>query len=169
MRSVVVGCGRLRLAVVGGSWLRLVVVGRGRLWSCAVGCGWLWSVVVGCSWARLAVVDCGLYGNCRTAFFASCWVGGCCATLKTLKSLRTLRTLSPHKKQKKSEDYFHNLPIFSDSDRIQTCNRLIRSQVLYSVELRSRIASANVGQISDTCKYFAKTNRPPPDFLWHLG
>ncbi len=59
-------------------------------------------------------------------------------------------------KQKKSEDYFHNLPIFSDSDRIQTCNRLIRSQVLYSVELRSRIASANVGQISDTCKYFAK-------------
>ena len=34
----------------------------------------------------------------------------------------------------------------SDSDRIQTCNRLIRSQVLYSVELRSHllIASANI-------------------------
>ena len=37
-------------------------------------------------------------------------------------------------------------PLFSDSDRIQTCNRLIRSQVLYSVELRSHllIASANI-------------------------
>ena len=29
--------------------------------------------------------------------------------------------------------------IFSDSDRIQTCNLLIRSQMLYSVELRSRL------------------------------
>ncbi len=28
----------------------------------------------------------------------------------------------------------------SDSDRIQTCNLLIRSQMLYSVELRSRFA-----------------------------
>ena len=27
--------------------------------------------------------------------------------------------------------------LYCDSDRIQTCNRLIRSQVLYSVELRS--------------------------------
>ena len=27
---------------------------------------------------------------------------------------------------------------FCDSDRIQTCNLLIRSQMLYSVELRSR-------------------------------
>ena len=34
---------------------------------------------------------------------------------------------------------FHNLAIFvGDSYRIQTCNLLIRSQVLYSVELRSR-------------------------------
>ena len=35
---------------------------------------------------------------------------------------------------------------FSDSARIQTWNRLIRSQVLYSVELRSHllIASANM-------------------------
>ena len=40
----------------------------------------------------------------------------------------------------------------SDSDRIQTCNRLIRSQVLYSVELRSRIASANIRRIYDSCK-----------------
>ena len=28
---------------------------------------------------------------------------------------------------------------FGDSDRIQTCNLLIRSQMLYSVELRSRM------------------------------
>ena len=28
---------------------------------------------------------------------------------------------------------------FGDSDRIQTCNLLIRSQMLYSVELRSRV------------------------------
>ena len=37
--------------------------------------------------------------------------------------------------------------IFCDSDRIQTCNLLIRSQMLYSVELRSRyfsFASAKV-------------------------
>ena len=36
---------------------------------------------------------------------------------------------------------------FCDSDRIQTCNLLIRSQMLYSVELRSRyfsFASAKV-------------------------
>lgn len=33
---------------------------------------------------------------------------------------------------------------FRDSDRIQTCNRLIRSQVLYSVELRSHISRLRV-------------------------
>ena len=44
---------------------------------------------------------------------------------------------------------------FSDSDRIQTCNRLIRSQVLYSVELRSHclIASANVRRKFFLCKF----------------
>ena len=31
-----------------------------------------------------------------------------------------------------------DLKTFCDSDRIQTCNLLIRSQMLYSVELRSR-------------------------------
>lgn len=37
--------------------------------------------------------------------------------------------------------------LISDRDRIQTCNRLIRSQLLYSVELRGHcflIASAKV-------------------------
>ena len=33
---------------------------------------------------------------------------------------------------------------FCDRDRIQTCNRLIRSQLLYSVELRGRFVSAKV-------------------------
>ncbi len=48
---------------------------------------------------------------------------------------------------KKSGHLIGNRFTFSDSDRIQTCNRLIRSQVLYSVELRSHllIASANIG------------------------
>ena len=33
-------------------------------------------------------------------------------------------------------------PLFlCDSDRIQTCNLLIRSQMLYSVELRSHVLS----------------------------
>ena len=41
-----------------------------------------------------------------------------------------------------------------NSARIQTWNRLIRSQVLYSVELRSRIASANIGAFFEPCKYF---------------
>ncbi len=41
-----------------------------------------------------------------------------------------------------------------DSARIQTWNRLIRSQVLYSVELRSRIASANIEAFFDMTKYF---------------
>ncbi len=34
--------------------------------------------------------------------------------------------------------------ILSDSDRIQTCNLLIRSQMLYSVELRSHISELRV-------------------------
>ena len=36
--------------------------------------------------------------------------------------------------------------LFSDSARIQTWNRLIRSQVLYSVELRSHLSECE-------CKY----------------
>ena len=50
---------------------------------------------------------------------------------------------------------FGNRFIFSDSDRIQTCNRLIRSQVLYSVELRSHflIASANIERFFLLCKF----------------
>ena len=31
-----------------------------------------------------------------------------------------------------------NILFFCDRDRIQTCNRLIRSQLLYSVELRGQ-------------------------------
>ena len=59
---------------------------------------------------------------------------------------------------KKSGHLIGNRFTFSDSDRIQTCNRLIRSQVLYSVELRSHllIASANIGYFFVLCKYFVK-------------
>ena len=37
---------------------------------------------------------------------------------------------------KKAPSYWQVL--FRDRDRIQTCNRLIRSQLLYSVELRGQ-------------------------------
>jgi hypothetical protein len=44
----------------------------------------------------------------------------------------------------------------SDRDRIQTCNRLIRSQLLYSVELRGLffflISAANVAGFFQSCK-----------------
>ena len=42
---------------------------------------------------------------------------------------------------------------FCDSDRIQTCNLLIRSQMLYSVELRSqtfKILLAKVREVTPT-------------------
>ena len=60
-------------------------------------------------------------------------------------------------RHKKSNLYLYKLLFTSDSDRIQTCNLLIRSQVLYSVKLRSHslIASANVGYFSGLCKFFA--------------
>ena len=45
-------------------------------------------------------------------------------------------------KQKRKSLIFNDLRSkSSDSDRIQTCNLLIRSQMLYSVELRSRYAA----------------------------
>ena len=49
-------------------------------------------------------------------------------------------------------------PVLSDSGGIQTHNLLIRSQMLYSVELRnlrSFIAGAKVRTFSETTKYFA--------------
>ena len=50
---------------------------------------------------------------------------------------------------------FLNYPLFSDSYRIQTCNLLIRSQMLYSVELRNHlIASAKVRIIFKSAKSF---------------
>lgn len=44
-----------------------------------------------------------------------------------------------------------------DSDRTQTCNLLIRSQMLYSIKLRSRFAIANIdifGRIAKKIKCF---------------
>ncbi len=40
---------------------------------------------------------------------------------------------------------------YSDSDRIQTCNLLIRSQMLYSVELRSRVQFPAISLFADLC------------------
>ena len=36
------------------------------------------------------------------------------------------------------KDILLKMSFFCDRDRIQTCNRLIRSQLLYSVELRGQ-------------------------------
>ena len=49
-------------------------------------------------------------------------------------------------KNKKSRNLLYYDSLFdykSDHGRIQTCNLLIRSQMLYSVELRSRFLNAN--------------------------
>ena len=50
------------------------------------------------------------------------------------------------------------LSFFSDADRTQTCNLLIRSQMLYSIKLRrlSLIASAKIERIFILCKYLAR-------------
>ncbi len=52
-------------------------------------------------------------------------------------------------------------PFDGDSYRIQTCNLLIRSQMLYSVELanhalRFRFASAKLLPFFILCKFFSK-------------
>ena len=53
----------------------------------------------------------------------------------------------------------YTLSFWCDPYRIQTCNLLIRSQILYSVELMGLIASTKVGIISISAKLFAI-------FLW---
>ena len=62
--------------------------------------------------------------------------------------VRALRVAVGAIRQEKSNLHFCKLLFFSDSDRIQTCNLLIRSQVLYSVKLRSHplIASAKISK-----------------------
>ena len=49
----------------------------------------------------------------------------------------------------------YTLSFWCDPYRIQTCNLLIRSQILYSVELMGLIASTKVGIISISAKLFA--------------
>ncbi len=41
-----------------------------------------------------------------------------------------------------------------DADRTQTCNLLIRSQMLYSIKLRRRIVSANITRFCKLCNFF---------------
>ena len=56
----------------------------------------------------------------------------------------------------------NSLIFISDSDRIQTCNLLIRSQVLYSVKLRNPFAGANIWQKNRYTKFFRNFFSPPP-------
>ena len=57
----------------------------------------------------------------------------------TITNLNTMKEKKPVKNgDKKKESRKLLCEILCDSDRIQTCNLLIRSQMLYSVELRSR-------------------------------
>ena len=44
------------------------------------------------------------------------------------------------KKKRKTASEVSQMRFLSDSYRTQTCNLLIRSQMLYSIELRSRLA-----------------------------
>ena len=53
-------------------------------------------------------------------------------------------------------------PLLRDSDRTQTCNLLIRSQMLYSIKLRSRIASANILTFFFSASVFVKFFIFPP-------
>ena len=54
-----------------------------------------------------------------------------------IRVIREIRSLENKKKEHSFECSF------CDSDRIQTCNLLIRSQVLYSVELRNHYYGRN--------------------------
>ena len=58
---------------------------------------------------------------------------------RTITNLNTMKEKKPAKNgDKKNGSRKLLCEILCDSDRIQTCNLLIRSQMLYSVELRSR-------------------------------
>ena len=54
----------------------------------------------------------------------------------------------------KTGDPLSKIACACDTDRTQTCNLLIRSQMLYSIKLRCRIANANVGRKKGLCKLF---------------
>ena len=85
---------------------------------------------------------------------------------------RRSEAIRPYPMKKKRSRSDRNLLKIRDSDRIQTCNLLIRSQVLYSVKLRSHslIASANVGYFSGLCKFFADKIYPTRKMaLWKSG
>ena len=56
---------------------------------------------------------------------------------------KLLQKINPCK-QRVYKDLVYFAVIFSDLDRIQTCNLLSRNQVHYSVMLRGRFAGANI-------------------------
>ena len=53
--------------------------------------------------------------------------------------------------QSKTAFQTSRMRFYSDSDRIQTCNLLIRSQMLYSVELRSRVQLPAISLFAYLC------------------
>ena len=89
-------------------------------------------------------------------YLDSCTTGGDFWFKQRFKQMCSVAVNAVRYRNKKKRLHFCNLFTFSDSARIQTWNRLIRSQVLYSVELRSHllIASANIGCFFFTTKYF---------------
>ena len=56
---------------------------------------------------------------------------------RTITNLNSMKEKNPVKNRDKKGSRKLLCEILCDSDRIQTCNLLIRSQMLYSVELRS--------------------------------
>ena len=67
-------------------------------------------------------------------------------TCRTMPQVRNCGATSAGQTPEKQEGTSERCSLFSDTDRTQTCNLLIRSQMLYSIKLRrlSFIASANV-------------------------
>ena len=55
-----------------------------------------------------------------------------------------------------------------DPDRIQTCNLLIRSQMLYSVELRSHISVGIIFTLFRLQRYVVYSNPPNKSLLFRL-
>ncbi len=105
---------------------------------------------------RCFAVSGGLFGNPRTVG----WVGGDIRLIVEAPVFdlfiiaRRGRYSQFHKKTPALLDRRSKT---CDSDRTQTCNLLIRSQMLYSIKLRSRFAIANIdifGRIAKQIKFF---------------
>ena len=54
------------------------------------------------------------------------------------------------KVERRKKHLLYGKMLFRDRDRIQTCNRLIRSQLLYSVELRGQSLKTGLEEVTTT-------------------